>query len=331
MKYISIILLIIISITCQAQVAGNFKQVRLLNNTDSIGLGSTTGIIRYDPVTAKYRFYNALTSTWFSYLSESRFSANVPIVLSGSKSFGKYTNGQTASWAGLTAVEAIRDAVTEYIQPVFTAFSITGQSTTVEVGTTLSGSKTFTWIITIGSGVVSTIDLYNITTSSTLLAGTPNDGSQAVTITTVQLNSNGTTQSWRGVGNNSSPSGTFNSSAFTVTSRFYRFYGPASATPSNSAETRALASSAFHTGATTFTLNTGSTLTKFVVALPPGVTISTVIDTSALNAVITSEYVLLGTVNVTDAGGSSRNYNLYEMNIGAPYATSHAHSITTAN
>jgi hypothetical protein len=73
MKYISILLLTIISITCQAQVAGNFKQVRLLNNTDSTFLGSTTGIIRYDPVTGKYRFGNALTQTWFTY---NNFSAN---------------------------------------------------------------------------------------------------------------------------------------------------------------------------------------------------------------------------------------------------------------
>lgn len=61
------ILLIFIASICQAQVPGNFKQVRLLNNVDSVGLGSTTGIVRYDPITGKYRFYNALTSSWFSY------------------------------------------------------------------------------------------------------------------------------------------------------------------------------------------------------------------------------------------------------------------------
>lgn len=39
----------------------------LYNNTDSAAVNSTTGIIRYDPVTGKYRFYNALTGTWFTY------------------------------------------------------------------------------------------------------------------------------------------------------------------------------------------------------------------------------------------------------------------------
>lgn len=261
----------------------------------------------------------------------STFTDDVTFNLSSGKTFGKYTNGQTAEWTGLTAVEAIEDAAIEYINPVFTAFSVSGQATTVEVGTTLSGSKTFTWSITLNSGVVSTIDLYDITATATLLAGTANDGSQAQTITTIQLNSNGATQSWRGVGNNSSPSGTFNSSAFTVTGRFLRFYGPASALPTNSSEVRALSSSAFHTGATTFTLATGSTLTRFIVALPPGVTISSVIDTSALNADITSSYVLTGTITVDDAGSTGRTYNLYQMTLGGPYSTSHNHSITTAN
>jgi hypothetical protein len=218
-----------------------------------------------------------------------------------------------------------------YVNPVFTSFSVSGQATTVEVGTTLSGSKTFIWSVTANSGIVPTIDLYNATTSATLLAGIPNLGSQSTTITTVQLNSNGATQQWRGIGNNISPVSTFNSSTFTVTGRFYRFYGPTASSPANSAAVRALASSAFHTGATSFTFNTGTVETKFVIALPPSVTISSVIDTSALNADITSQFVLTGTVNVLDAGSTNRAYNIYEMNVGVPYGTSHAFTVTTAN
>lgn len=336
MKFIGIILLAIISLTCNAQSVVSAKEVRLSNYTGSdstTSLGSLVGRMRYDAVTGKIRFWNALTSTWYSFLPDSRarFTADVPVVLSGSKSFGKYENGETAQWEGLTAVEAMIDAVTEYIHPAFSAFSISGQSTTVEVGTTLSGSKTFTWTLAANSGVVSTIDLYNVTTAATLLAGTPNDGTQAQAITSVQLNSNGATQAWRGIANNTSPVGTVNSSDFTVTGRYYRFYGPTAANPTNSAETRALSSSAFHTGATTFTLNTGTSQVKFAVALPPSVTISSVVDLDALNAVITSEYVLVGTVSVSDAGATSRTYNLYVMTIGSPYASDHRHSITTAN
>jgi hypothetical protein len=263
--------------------------------------------------------------------TESVFANDVTFVLSSGKSFGKYTNGQTAAWTGLTAVEAIEDAAIEYINPVFTSFSVTGQSTTVEVGTTLSGSKTFTWAITLNSGVVPTIDLYDVTAGATLLAGTANDGTQAQVVTTLQLNADGSTQAWRGIGNNTSPAGTFNSSNFTVTSRYYRFYGPSASTPANSAAVRALSTSAFQTSAVnTFQLNTGTTQTKFVVALPPGRTITQVLDVDALYANITANYVLLGTISVLDAGGTSRTYNLYEMNIGAPYASNHRHEITTA-
>lgn len=227
--------------------------------------------------------------------------------------------------------DILDDILYPYVNPVYNSFSVSGQATTIEVGTTLSGSKTFTWSIAANSGVVSTIDIYDNTAASTLLAGTSNDGTQAQTITTIQLNSNGATQSWRGIGNNTSPSGTFNSSNFVVTARFFRFFGPASSSPTNSAAVRALPSSAFHTGTTTFTLNTGTTETKFVVALPPGVTISSVIDTSALDVDITSQFILTGTVNVLDAGSTNRAYNIYEMNVGVAYGTSHAFSITTAN
>lgn len=257
------------------------------------------------------------------------FGSNVTFTLSPGKSFGKYINGQTAAWAGLTAIQAIQDAALEYIAPIYTSFSISGQAITVEVGTTLSGSKIFLWAITNNSGSVPTIDIYNNTASSTLLAGTTNDGTQTVTISTVTFNSNGDTQSWKGIGNNVTPSGTFNSSNFVVTARFFRFYGAASASVATSADVRALASSAFQTAPATFDLNTGTTLTKFIVALPPGITIVSVVDLDALGADITGTYNYMGTINVLDAASVTRAYNIYEMNLGSPYITNHRHAVTT--
>jgi hypothetical protein len=258
------------------------------------------------------------------------FSSDVTFVLEGSDSFGKYKNGDTAPWTGLTPKQAILDAAIDYINPVFNSFSVSGQATTVEVGTTLSGIKTFTWSMSQNSAVVPTVDIFDVTAGTTLVAGTLNDGTQSQFITTLQLNSNGATQSWRAIGNNTSPIGTFNSNLFTVTSRFYRFFGASAITPSNSTEVRALSSSAFQTSsASTFILNTGSTETIFIVALPSGTTISNVIDIDALNANITAEYILTGTVNVQDAGGTNRSYNLYRMTLGAPYSSNHQHQITT--
>lgn len=240
------------------------------------------------------------------------------------------TVGGLASGSSITGLgidEIIESIVAPYVNPTWNSFS-NNQTTPVEVGTTLSGSKTFTWSLNANSGVVSTIDLYNVTTSATLLAGTPNDGTQAQTITTVQLNSSGATQVWRGIANNSSPSGTVNSSNYTVTSWFYRFYGPTATAPTNSATVRALPSSAFVTGAGSFTLATGTTEVNFMVCLPPGRSITSVIDQTALNADITASYVLQSSINVLDAGGTNRAYVIYKMTIGVPYGVSHNHLIT---
>lgn len=302
------------------------SSIKIINSDSTHGELNGTEYINNQ---GKYRYKE--NGVWYYRASTADVSAGS--VYSGTSpttvTVGGLASGTDIS--GQSLADIIESIVSPYVDPVFTAFSVSGQSTTVEVGTTLSGSKTFTWSITANSGSVSTIDIYDNTAAATLVSGTANDGSQGATITSKQLNSNGATQSWKGIGNNSSPSGTFNSSNFTVTSRFYRFYGPESSEPESSAEVRALPSSAFHTGATTFTLNTGDTESTFYVALPPSVTISSVVDLDALNAVITSEYVLIGTISVDDAGSTARTYNLYGMTLGVPYSTSHRHSITTAN
>lgn len=256
--------------------------------------------------------------------------SDIVVNLSGGKSFGKYTNGQTVPIAGRSVWEIFSDALVEYIQGIFTAFGVTGQPATVEVGTTISGSKTFTWSINQNSSDVDTIDIFDVTGNANLLVGTPNDGTQSVTVTSRQLNSNGATQVYRGIAHDSNPGKSdFNSSNFTITARFLRFFGPAASSASNSAQVRSLPSSAFQTGAGSFTLATGSTQKKFIVALPPGVTITSVIDQTALNADITAQYVLLPSVNVLDAGSTNRAYNVYEMNLAVPYSSSHNHLITT--
>lgn len=264
------------------------------------------------------------------------FTSDIPVQLSGVKTLGKYISGQTIAAIGKTTQEVLMDIAFEYIFPVFTSFSITGQATTIEVGTTLSGAKTFTWGITANSGIISTIDIYNNTAAATLLAGTPNDGTQSQVITTIQLNADGSTQSWKGIGNNSSPAGTINSSDFVVTSRFMRWWGAKSSFPSNPSDgaanrtyAQSLPSSAFKTsGVNTFTLATGTTETKFAVILPPGVTITSVVDQTNANTNITASYIL-SSVTVNDAGGTSRTCNMYQYTTAIPYSVSANHLITT--
>lgn len=263
----------------------------------------------------------------YSSIEEATFQEDVTMVLGGGKTFGKYSNGQTAPWTGLTAIEAIIDAAIEYIPPVFTSFSVSGQPTTVEVGTTLTGSRVFTWGITQNSGQVDTIDIYDITLGANLVTNTPNDGSQTVNLTNKQLNTNGATQQWRAIAHDSNMGSDINSSTFTVTARYYRYFGPSAIQPVDSASTKALPSSAFQTGTGNFILNTGTTQVNFYVALPPGYSISQVIDLDALNANITAQYVNLGTITVLDAGGTGRSYTLYGMTVGVPYSSNHRHEI----
>jgi hypothetical protein len=233
--------------------------------------------------------------------------------------------------AGLSIQTIIERIVAPFVAPVFTSFSVSSPSL-VEVGSTLSGPQTFIWSINQNSGVVPSIDIKDVTTGLTLLAATPNDGNQVITIPSVQLTAANATQRWQGVGNNTSPTAsTFNSPIYTTTAVFKRFFGPSTLSATTSAQIRALPISQFHTGASTFSLNTGSTAVKFIVALPPSVTISSVIDIDASNANLTSAYVLIGNTNVIDAGGTNRSYNIYELNLGSPYSSSHQHNITTAN
>ncbi len=230
---------------------------------------------------------------------------------------------------GKSLKEFVEDLIAPYIDPAFTSFGITGQALTVEVGTTISGNKTVTWAIAIGSGTVATIDIMDDTSETVILANTPNDGSQVVNFPAVQLNADGAQRAYKGKLHDTDVVQDIDSNPVTITARYLRFYGPASSEPSNSAQVRALPSSAFQTAnANTFTLNTGTVEKDFYVALAPGRTIATAIDLSALNATVV--FTLIGTINVLDAGGTNRSYNLYGNSVAIPYSTNHQFQITTA-
>ena len=301
---------------------------------DSTIVGSVD-ILDYSNVKAASFIVNGGSSSQFlkadGSVDEYLLETPIPVTLNTGHSFGKYVNGMTIP-AGSNVFELIRDAVDEYINPAFNSFSISGQPTTVEVGTTLSGSKTFNWSITQNSGIITTLDIYDNTSSSNLLLNTSNDGTENLAITSIQLNANGSVQSWKGVAHNTRPNGVLNSSNFSVTSRFIYGYAPVTdypANPSDGAANRTYLqalTTAYKTG-NTFTLVTGTVRTKFIVMLPPGVTITDVYD-STNNATIRDSYIL-STVSVNDAGGTTRIYNKYEYTISIPYPTSANHQITT--
>lgn len=260
---------------------------------------------------------------------ESTFSADVTFVLSGSKSFGKYQNGQTAAWTGLTARQAILDAALEYINPSFNSFSV-NVSTQLEKGAVISGSKTATWSIAVGSGTVSTIDVVDNTALTTLLTNTPNDGTQAFTATTRTLTSAGSTQSWKGVLHDTGGvTQDINSSNYISTGFYRMWWGSLASAWATSADVRATSNTQLYTGASYVDLVTGTTNNIFEISLPPGHAITNVTDLTNLSLDITSSYVAQTSINVLDVGGSNSDAMvIYKYNPPVPYSPSATHRIS---
>lgn len=245
--------------------------------------------------------------------------------------FGNIAPGTDLS--GLTWQQIIQMATVAYINPSFTSFSITGQAQTVEIGTTVSGNKTFTWGINVGSGIVTLLDIYDNTSGSTLLANTANDGSQIINLGATNFTAQGQTKSFKGIGHNSQNSTDFNSSNFVITGSYLEFYGPISVAANNSATVRALPLNRFVTSGTSFSFATGTVEKIFQIALPATKTLTSVFDA-------TSGFFIpvgagagnwnLSTFNVLDAAGVNVSYNVYTLSNAVVYASSHTFNIITS-
>jgi len=225
---------------------------------------------------------------------------------------------------GLT--ELFKKMLVVYLNPTFISAS-SNYPSIVEVGTTISGNYAFNWDISNPTNVKpNSVSIFDNWAYIDIASNLANDGTQTVTLSGIPtLNSNNVSYSWKIKAQNTNNE-FFESTNIVVVAKFKRFFGATSATPTTGTA-RSLGSELQTENAQTFILNTGSTLTKFAVCLPSGVTISSAIDLDAIFAPM--NYVSLGTININDIGGTSRVYNLYELNIGAPYSSNHRHQITT--
>lgn len=171
---------------------------------------------------------------------------------------GGLTAGSTLT--GKTSNELLEEILVPYLVPTFSSFQINGQSTTVEVGTSISGIQPFIWATT-NSGNVATnsIVIRDVTAASNIATGLANDGGETVDVGTINFTSNGQTQSWRGQGTDTQAGG-FNSSNFTVTSIHPYFYGKVTAAgPAGSG--RPTATNALVTGGTKVVGSSTGTIT----------------------------------------------------------------------
>jgi hypothetical protein len=143
-----------------------------------------------------------------------------------------------------------------YQSPAFTTFSISGQATTVEVGTSITGTQTFLWSTSNSSNVsANTIIIRDVTASTTLVSGSANDGTEPINIGTVQKTSQ-TSNQWSIQGTNTN-SVNF-SSTFTVNWNWKLFYGTSTNTVLTATQIQALANNLLTTtAARTYALASG--------------------------------------------------------------------------
>jgi hypothetical protein len=164
---------------------------------------------------------------------------------------GGLTSGSVLT--GLTSNEILEDILVPYLAPTFSSFSISGQQQTVEVDITnpiLSGNQTFLWSTTQSGNVASnSVTIRDVTGAADLATGLANDGSQVVSVGTINLTSNNQSYSWRAEATNTQ-AGDFNSSNFTVTAIHPYFYGTVASGGAAAGDNRPSATQDLVTGGT---------------------------------------------------------------------------------
>ncbi|MVN77731.1 hypothetical protein GO988_15465 [Hymenobacter sp. HMF4947] len=106
------------------------------------------------------------------------------------------------------------------------------------------------------------------------------------------------------------------------------FFGATAAAPADSATVRALPQSQLTNVGHVGQLTTGTSATRFAIALPPGYQLLNVTDVDNQSANVTAAYASQGTLSVQDPSGTPYNYTLYLYTAATPYATSARHLFT---
>lgn len=168
------------------------------------------------------------------------FTQDIPVNLNNGGKIGKYPSGTSIPSIGKNPQQVWLDVANEYLLPDFTAFTMSGQATAVEVGTVIIGAKNFTWSISNGANVQpNTIKITDATNNSDLVTGLANDGSELVNVGSISK-STLATHSWRASGIRTNTQA-FNSNNFTVEWQFRRFIGTSNNAVLTEAEIEALA------------------------------------------------------------------------------------------
>jgi hypothetical protein len=241
---------------------------------------------------------------------------------------------------GVTLESLLENIYAPFQSPAFSSFLISGQSSTIEVGTALSGSKTFLWNISNAGNVqTNSVAIRDVNSNTLLASGLANDGTEILPIGTI-TNTSPITQSWRAESVNTHIT-SFNSNNFNVSSIYPYFYGKVASLGSAPGVNRPIANQSLITSGTsavvnstgTITISFGSTSDDYVwFAIPSTSTSKTVWYIDALNngtiggAVSPSGnlFALYDTVTVNSPSSlwSNISYKIYIANYQSAIASS---------
>lgn len=220
-----------------------------------------------------------------------------------------------------------RTLLVRFQNPGINSFNFDGAgSRTLPVGQSIvGGAHTFSWSASNPGNIAAAgLTLRDVTINSILAASLPASGAQDVAISGYVIGL-GLARTYLLSGNDTQ------GNAFTATISLYgayeMFFGAVAARSTSSAQVRALASNQLVSGSTTVTLNTGNAQRIFQVWLPPGRTLTQVLDMDSSNANLTSSYAAQA-FSVNDAGGQPVAGTLYTMEAALAYTSNHRHILS---
>lgn len=216
------------------------------------------------------------------------------------------------NWRIDSVLEAI---VAPYVNPSFASFSSPSLSNTVEVGTIVSGSQTFTWSFNDPGNVQpNSADVYDVTGGAYI--GTNLPGSPAsVNIGTIQLNSAGSYR-WRGEASNTK-GGTFTSSNFEVDWKNKRYWGFDNDTTYTNADLLALSQEFTNNRDKTLNNQTPTGSQHFFYVYPAYMGTATI----TVNGFPSNNAFYEHTINLTNAQGVTQSFLLYRTKNALTSAT----------
>jgi len=222
----------------------------------------------------------------------------IPTTIGGIASGTTFTNKSMAQmWDSL---------LYPYQVPTFSAFSITGQATTIEVGASIPANRTFTWSTTNSSNInTNSISIIDVTGGNTTMASSlANDGTELITYSAISKNT-ATTHQFKIQATNSQ-STVFNRT-LTVSWLWNKYYGTSVSTsldePSIESLANAILSSSF---AGSYTFAAGGY--KYICYASILGTATTFKDQST-NLDVPFEPVQV--VSVTNVNGITTNFNVH--------------------